>query len=222
MRCWWEPLPLHSPAEDLLNQRAITLAKRTENASDDRLGPSEWNYSMIKNECIIHIDNSASLAQTDLRAREIRNTPKETPMTLHVDLDLLPAYSDLIRKGGYRTTSGAKVWGIARNQFVLWLNYGQRDLDRGQLDSPYAKILRATEDAESEFEKNAHAVIDASDDWRATAWRLERRLRDTHGDIKKLQVTETAALPQAKEETVRALSGDDLRQLVQLAFGSND
>lgn len=139
-------------------------------------------------------------------------------MTLPVDLDRLPTYEALIRKGGYRTTSGAKVWQIARNQFSLWLKYGQRDLDRGLNDSPYAKIVLASEDAESEFEKNAHALIDASEDWRAQAWRLERRLRDTHGDVRKVQMTETAFVPQVTAETLSQLTHEDVRALAIAAF----
>lgn len=138
-------------------------------------------------------------------------------MTLPVNLDLLPAYIELVRKGGYRTSSGGKVWQIARNQFSLWLSYGERDIQRGA-DSPYAQILRATEDAEAEYERQAHAVLDASDDWRSVAWRLERRFPQTHGDTRKLQVTETAALPQVTAETLSQLTREDVRALAEAAF----
>lgn len=139
-------------------------------------------------------------------------------MKLPVDLDRLPTYEALISKGGYRTTSGAKVWGVARNQFCNWLKYGERDVQRGDLDSPYAQILRATEDAEAEYERQAHAVLDASDDWRSVAWRLERRFPQTHGDTRKLQVTETAALPQVTAETLSQLTHEDVRALAIAAF----
>ncbi|MGK3947093.1 hypothetical protein ABK046_53075, partial [Streptomyces caeruleatus] len=62
---------------------------------------------------------------------------------LTVDLDNLPAYVEMIKRGGYRTTSGGKAFGVLRQTFQGWLDYGARDVQRGDVDSPYAQILLA-------------------------------------------------------------------------------
>lgn len=139
---------------------------------------------------------------------------------LTVNLDNLPAYVALIQRGGYRTTSGGKAFGVLRQTFQGWLDYGARDIQRGDMDSPYAQILLATEQAEQVHQDNAHAILDSSDDWRSVAWRLERRYVDSHGA--KQAVTVTPALPTATEETVSALDASELRQLAQLAFEDVD
>lgn len=48
-----------------------------------------------------------------------------------LDMDKLDEYRHRIQAGGYRTTSGAKIFGCDRKTFSNWLNYGQRDIDRG-------------------------------------------------------------------------------------------
>ncbi len=83
--------------------------------------------------------------------------------------------------------------------------------------SRYATLLRATEDAEADYEERAHTILDGSDDWRAQAWRLERRLRETHGDIKQLNVTAQQGHT-VSESTIREIGEDEMKQLAQLAF----
>lgn len=134
-----------------------------------------------------------------------------------LDMDKLDEYRHRIQAGGYRTTSGAKVFGCDRKTFSNWLNYGQRDIDRGDEHSDYATLLRATEDAEADYEERAHSIVDGSDDWRAQAWRLERRLRETHGDVKQLNVTAQQGHT-VSEATIREIGEEEMKQLAQLAF----
>lgn len=61
---------------------ATSLANRYENASDDRLGPSEWNYSTIKTMCIIHLDSGPSHAQ-DLPYARARSKQHQKKGTAH-------------------------------------------------------------------------------------------------------------------------------------------
>ena len=77
----------------------------------------------------------------------------------------------LIRAGNYLETAATAV-GIHRSTLHRWLRYG-RDQTRGR----YRKFLTHVQRAQAESESRDVALIAkaASDDWRAAAWRLERK-----------------------------------------------
>src|SRR5437868_5667539 len=78
---------------------------------------------------------------------------------------------DLIRAGNYLEVAATAV-GIHRSTLYRWMRHG-RDQKRGR----YRKFLTAVEKAQAEAESRDVALIAkaASEDWKAAAWRLERK-----------------------------------------------
>ena len=78
---------------------------------------------------------------------------------------------DLIRAGNYLEVA-ATAAGIHRSTLYRWLRHG-RDQKRGR----YRKFLNQVEKAQAEAESRDVALIAkaASEDWKAAAWRLERK-----------------------------------------------
>ena len=77
----------------------------------------------------------------------------------------------LIRAGNYLEVA-ATASGIHRSTLYRWMRQG-RDQKRGR----YRKFLTAVEKAQAEAESRDVALIAkaASEDWKAAAWRLERK-----------------------------------------------
>ena len=92
-----------------------------------------------------------------------------------------PALTDrlvaLIRAGNYLEVA-ATAAGIHRSTLHRWLRLG-REQKRGR----YRKFLNAVEKAQAESESRDVAIIAkaASDDWKAAAWRLERKQPRRYG-----------------------------------------
>ena len=84
---------------------------------------------------------------------------------------------DLIRAGNYLEVA-ATAAGIHRSTLHRWMKHG-RDQERGR----YRKFLTAVEKAQAESESRDVALIAkaASEDWRAAAWRLERKSPRRYG-----------------------------------------
>src|SRR6267143_1594100 len=78
---------------------------------------------------------------------------------------------DLIRAGNYLEVA-ATAAGIHRSTLYRWMRHG-RDQKRGR----YRRFLNQVEKAQAEAESRDVALIAkaASEDWRAAAWRLERK-----------------------------------------------
>lgn len=78
---------------------------------------------------------------------------------------------DLIRAGNFLEVA-ATAAGIHRSTLYRWMRHG-RDQQRGR----YRKFLSQVEKAQAEAESRDVALIAkaASEDWRAAAWRLERK-----------------------------------------------
>ena len=83
----------------------------------------------------------------------------------------------LVRAGNYLETA-ATTAGIHRTTLHRWMRLG-RDQKRGR----YRKFLTAVEKAQAESESRDVALIAkaASGDWKAAAWRLERKAPRRYG-----------------------------------------
>jgi hypothetical protein len=84
---------------------------------------------------------------------------------------------DLIRAGNYLEVA-ATAAGIHRTTLYRWMHHG-RDQKRGR----YRKFLSQVEKAQAESESRDVALVAkaASEDWRAAAWRLERKAPRRYG-----------------------------------------
>ena len=84
---------------------------------------------------------------------------------------------DLIRAGNYLEVA-ATAAGIHRSTLHRWMRHG-RDQHRGR----FRRFLTAVEKAQAEAESRDVALIAraASEDWRAAAWRLERKQPRRYG-----------------------------------------
>ena len=88
-----------------------------------------------------------------------------------LDPTLTQRLVDLIRAGNYLEVA-ATAAGIHRSTLHRWMRHG-----RAQKRGRYRKFLSAVEKAQAESESRDVAIIAkaASDDWKAAAWRLERK-----------------------------------------------
>ena len=84
---------------------------------------------------------------------------------------------DLLRAGNYLDTA-ATAAGVHKTTLHRWLRLG-REQKRGR----YKKFVEAVEKAQGEAEARDVALIakQAPTDWRAAAWRLERRAPRRYG-----------------------------------------
>jgi len=91
---------------------------------------------------------------------------------------------DLIRAGNYLEVA-ATTAGIHRTTLHRWLRLG-----REQLRGRFRKFLVAVERAQAESEARDVAIIAkaAATDWKAAAWRLERKLPRRYGPRVQLSV----------------------------------
>lgn len=81
-----------------------------------------------------------------------------------------------VRSGCYLETAAAAA-GIHRHVLHDWLRYGAAGR------TPYAAFLADIEEAQAKAEIHDLALIAAAakTDWRAAAWRLEKRFQDRYG-----------------------------------------
>ena len=84
---------------------------------------------------------------------------------------------DLIRAGNYLEVA-ATAAGIHRSTLHRWLKYG-----RARQKGRFKKFVLAVEKAQAEAESRDVALIAraATEDWRAAAWRLERKQPRRYG-----------------------------------------
>ena len=94
-----------------------------------------------------------------------------------LDTALTQRLVDLIRAGNYLEVA-ATAAGIHRSTLHRWLRHG-----RSQKRGRYHKFLNQVEKAQAESESRDVAIIAkaASDDWKAAAWRLERKQPRRYG-----------------------------------------
>src|SRR5579859_3222776 len=94
-----------------------------------------------------------------------------------LDPAMLQKVVDLVRAGNYLEVA-ATAAGIHRSTLHRWLKHG-RDQERGR----YRRFLTAVEKAHAESEARDVALIAkaSGEDWRAAAWRLERKSPRRYG-----------------------------------------
>jgi hypothetical protein len=122
---------------------------------------------------------------------------------------------DLIRAGNFLEVA-ATAAGIHRSTLHRWLRHG-----RSQARGRYRKFLNAVEKAQAESESRDVALIAkaASTDWRAAAWRLERKIPRRYGLRVQVSVQQeleaildrlqAGLLPEAYEKVLELMAADD-------------
>lgn len=104
--------------------------------------------------------------------------------------ELIENISNFIRMGSYLETA-AESCGISRTVFLNWLRKGNK-----QKSGLHAALVRAVHKAAADAQqRDLKAIDDAAQgkggfkrDWKAAAWKMERRNRSTWGAFQKLEV----------------------------------
>lgn len=119
---------------------------------------------------------------------------------------------------GHAFQSACDLAGVSMSSFCLWRNRGDAEIKRlenprhrGETkpeEVPYLQFSEALTRAEAGMVDNALAAIDAgafvSNDWRAAAWKLERRKPDDWGQRQKI-VLEFNSKELAQLQQIKAL-----------------
>jgi len=124
---------------------------------------------------------------------------------------------DLIRAGNYLEVA-ATAAGVHRTTLHRWMKRG-REQERGR----YRKFLVAVEKAQAEAESRDVALIAkaAGEDWRAAAWRLERKQPRRYGP--RVQVSVQEELNAVIDRLERNLAPEIFEQVLNaIANGSDD
>lgn len=106
---------------------------------------------------------------------------------------------DAIRMGNYLETAAAYA-NIARSTFYNWIKRGEKEIQRvnqnprckiKKSEKPFVDFKHKVDQALAEAEMRDVQIIlrAASDDWRAAAWRLERRYPDKWSKKDRHEVT---------------------------------
>jgi hypothetical protein len=90
--------------------------------------------------------------------------------------DIIRELCNYIRMGSYVETA-ALACGLTRETFYQYLKQGNKDIDAGSYLTLSAMLVRELHKAVAHSELRDLKRLDdaAADDWRAVAWRLERR-----------------------------------------------
>jgi len=127
-----------------------------------------------------------------------------------LDHDITQRIVDLIRAGNYLEVA-ATAAGIHRTTLHRWMRHG-RDQVRGR----YRKFLTAVEKAQAESESRDVALVAkaASTDWRAAAWRLERKQPRRYGA--RVQVSVQQELEAVLDRLKKGLDHDTYQKVLEL------
>ena len=98
---------------------------------------------------------------------------------------------DLLRAGNYIETAAAFA-GVSKQTLYDWIRRGKRELQRVEAspgskirkkEAPFVEFLDAVERAQAMAEAEDIEILRraARDDWKAAAWRLERKFPDKWG-----------------------------------------
>jgi transposase len=123
---------------------------------------------------------------------------------------------DLIRAGNFLEVA-ATASGIHKSTLHRWLRHGRKQV-RGR----YRKFLTAVEKAQAESESRDVALIAkaASEDWRAAAWRLERKVPRRYGARVQLAVQQELDAVLGRLE--KGLPTETYEQVLQLMASEDD
>lgn len=112
--------------------------------------------------------------------------------------ELIEQIADLVREGNYIETASA-VAGIDKNSLYRWLKRGAREVERlaknpklkGKIEEKiYVDFSNAVKKAmaESEADDLENIKKASREDWKASAWRLERRFPNRWGRKEKVDI----------------------------------
>ncbi len=125
-----------------------------------------------------------------------------------------------IRAGSYPEVA-AQYAGVDRSTYYRWMERGDPDATRAA-DRPYRRFRRAVEQAQAADEVRDATLIGkaAERDWRAAAWRLERRHRARWGraavEEGEAPGPQVLALPDGSQVNLRWLSDAELEALERI------
>lgn len=123
-----------------------------------------------------------------------------------------------IARGNYVETALALA-GVPKSTFFSWMKAGTQQPEENPLQ---AKLLEAVERAQAEAEARDVKRLDlaAEDDWRAVAWRLERRFPRKWGHLERMELTGMGGGPVETTQTARLdltkLSNEELELMEKL------
>lgn len=97
---------------------------------------------------------------------------------------------DALRAGNYLETA-ASLADVGRSTIFAWIKNGRADLDDGKRSTLHARFVIDVDNAIADAERAMLNEITAHriNDWRSTAWRLERRHPDRWGPKQRLEHT---------------------------------
>jgi hypothetical protein len=115
-----------------------------------------------------------------------------------LNYELIDQIAELIREGNYIETASAVV-GIDKNSLYRWLKRGAREQERlfknpklkGKVEEKiYVEFSYAVKEAmaQSEADDLANIKKASREDWKASAWRLERRFPNRWGRKEKVDI----------------------------------
>ncbi len=133
-----------------------------------------------------------------------------------LDVALTQRLVDLIRAGNYLEVA-ATAAGIHRSTLHRWLRLG-----RAQKRGRYHKFLNAVEKAQAESESRDVAIIAkaASDDWKAAAWRLERKQPRRYGP--RVAVSVQQELDAVLDRLKKGLPAEWYEKVLELMAADNE
>lgn len=123
---------------------------------------------------------------------------------------------DLIRAGNYLDVA-ATAAGIHRTTLHRWVRLG-REQKRGR----YHRFLVSVEKAKAESESRDVALIAkaATDDWKAAAWRLERRTPRRYGQ--RVQISVQEELESTLDRLERNLDPETFEKVLQVMASEDE
>jgi hypothetical protein len=133
-----------------------------------------------------------------------------------LDPAVLQRVVDLIRAGNFLEVA-ATAAGIHRSTLYRWMRHG-REQKRGR----YRRFLNQVEKAQAEAESRDVALIAkaATEDWKAAAWRLERKAPRRYGPRVQLAVQQELDAVLGRLE--KGLAADVYERVLQLIATEGD
>jgi len=127
--------------------------------------------------------------------------PKDNPMptgkqahkkrnkTLKLNEKMIEEMAQLLRVGNYVETACWKLK-IHKTTFYAWLRKGDEDIEAGNDATLEAKLSYAVSQGMADFENDSLKLLEkaARKDWRAVAWRLERKVPRKWGPKSALKI----------------------------------
>ena len=104
------------------------------------------------------------------------NPGRRTKLTPETTAKIL----EYLSKGNYIKTS-CEAAGVDYKTLRSWITQGERDRAEGNEDTPHARLIDAFTHARAQAEAALVSKLDEAEDWRASAFKLERGYREHWG-----------------------------------------